>query len=544
MPTSTAYPGNIILTGFMGTGKSVVGKKLAARLGRNFLDTDTIIEQGSGKSVASIFSEDGEQCFREYEKEVCRELSETKGFVIATGGGMLLDPENRKLLSRSGIIIRLDASIPTILHRTQRHQHRPLLNCQDSEKRIKSLLAERSAAYASLPFHIDTTGLELEETANRVLGIIWDIDGSSRFIPVKTHDRGGYTIALGPEMLRTTGTMLRDRGISSKCMVVTDDVVADKYLQILLGSLKASGFNPDACIIRSGESSKNLSEVQNLYEAFLKYGLDRNGAVIALGGGVVGDLAGFAAATYMRGVHLVQCPTTLLAMVDSSVGGKTGVDLPQGKNLVGSFKQPLITIADTACLQTLPHKEFLMGMAESIKHAVVKDPGLFEHFENTNLNDSGVESIAQSIQVKVDTVEQDPFESGLRETLNLGHTVGHAIEKCSNYSLLHGEAVSIGLVAAARLSFETGMCEQIVPERIEALLGKLGLPVRHTMDPQELVAAMTSDKKTRDGQIRFVLIRTIGEVQYGCSVASGVLLHVLSELRVSDKKTRSKKRGS
>jgi 3-dehydroquinate synthase len=544
MPSSITYPGNIILTGFMGTGKSVVGKKVAKRLSRNFLDTDAIIEQGAGKSVASIFSEDGEQCFRGYEKEVCRELSETRGFIIATGGGMLLDPENRKLLSRSGVIVRLDASIPTILHRTQRNQQRPLLNCEDSEQRIRSLLAERSAAYASLPFHVDTTGMELEETANRILGIIQDLDDSSQFVPVKTRDRGGYTIALGPEMLRTAGTMLRDRGISSKCMVVTDDVVANKYLQVLLASLKASGFNPQACIIRSGESSKNLSEVQKLYEAFLKYGLDRNGAVIALGGGVVGDLAGFAAATYMRGVHLVQCPTTLLAMVDSSVGGKTGVDLPQGKNLVGAFKQPLITIADTSCLETLPHKEFLMGMAESIKHAIISDPELFEHFEKTNPNDLTIESIAQSIQVKVDVVEQDPFESGLRETLNLGHTVGHAIEKCSNYSLLHGEAVSIGLVAAARLSSETGLCEQTIPQRIEAMLDRVGLPVRHTMDPHELVAAMTSDKKTRDGQIRFILIQTIGKAQFGCSVPSDVLLQVLSGLRVSDKKTRSEKRGS
>lgn len=528
----------------MGTGKSVVGKKVAKRLSRNFLDTDAIIEQGAGKSVASIFSEDGEQCFRGYEKEVCRELSETRGFIIATGGGMLLDPENRKLLSRSGVIIRLDASVPTILHRTQRNQQRPLLNCEDSEQRIKSLLAERSAAYASLPFHVDTTGLELEETANRILCIIQDVEDSSQFVPVKTRDRGGYTIALGPGMLRTAGTMLRDRGISSRCIVVTDDVVADKYLLILLESLKTSGFHADACIIQSGESSKNLNEVQKLYEAFLKYGLDRNGAVIALGGGVVGDLAGFAAATYMRGVHLVQCPTTLLAMVDSSVGGKTGVDLPQGKNLVGAFKQPLITIADTSCLETLPHKEVLMGMAESIKHAIISDAELFEHFEKTNPNDLTIESIAQSIQVKVDVVEQDPFESGFRETLNLGHTVGHAIEKCSNYSLLHGEAVSIGLVAAARLSSETGLCEQTIPQRIEALLDRVGLPVRHTMDPHELVAAMTSDKKTRDGQIRFILIQSIGKVQFGCSVPSDVLLQVLSELRVSDKKTRSKKRGS
>ncbi len=253
--------------------------------------------------------------------------------------------------------------------------------------------------------------------------------------------------------------------------------------------------------------------------------------MIALGGGVIGDLAGFAAATYMRGVGLVQCPTTLLAMVDSSVGGKTGVDLPQGKNLVGAFKQPEVVIADTAALASLPDKEIQNGMAELIKHAILDDPELFASMEaSPSVNRPDTKVIARSVSVKIRTVEADPLESGVRATLNLGHTTGHALEKCSRYGMAHGAAVSVGLLAAAKISALMNMCLSDIPARIESVLGKAGLPVRHNLDTEDLISAMASDKKTVAGRPRFVLIKDIGKVEHGLDVPPKILRQALNEL--------------
>jgi 3-dehydroquinate synthase len=247
----------------------------------------------------------------------------------------------------------------------------------------------------------------------------------------------------------------------------------------------------------------------------------------------VGDLTGYAAATYMRGVAFIQCPTSLLAMVDSSVGGKTGVDLPQGKNLVGAFKQPILVAADTDTLATLPDGQVRMGMAELIKHAVIDDAELFSHLEHSqgtpNLT---ADLVARSVNVKVRVVEADPYESGLREVLNLGHTVGHALEKCSRYALDHGAAVSIGLVAAAVISAKMGLCDTGIAGRLEAVLSRSGLPVRHNLDVNELVSVMASDKKTVEGRVRFVLIKDIGQVQNGLHVPTDVLKEALTTLRV------------
>jgi 3-dehydroquinate synthase len=259
--------------------------------------------------------------------------------------------------------------------------------------------------------------------------------------------------------------------------------------------------------------------------------MDRRGAVIALGGGVVGDLAGFAAATYMRGVVLVQCPTTLLAMVDSSVGGKTGVDLPQGKNLVGAFKQPALVVADTLTLGSLPAGQVRMGMAELIKHAIIDDADLFAALEASGGSVAlDPELVARSVRVKIQVVEGDAFESGRRAVLNLGHTVGHALEKCSKYSMAHGDAVSVGLVAAARISNRMGLCGDHVPERVEVLLTRVGLSVRHGMNPAELASVMTTDKKVVEGRVRFVLIREIGAVDHGCDVPPDLVKEVLQSL--------------
>ncbi|MCL4552250.1 MAG: 3-dehydroquinate synthase, partial [Candidatus Marsarchaeota archaeon] len=317
----------------------------------------------------------------------------------------------------------------------------------------------------------------------------------------------------------------------SRMAVVADLNVKKLYGDQVVNVLERAGFKPFICAVPAGEGSKNLEQLSALYRSFLEGRLDRRGAVVALGGGVIGDLAGFAAATYMRGVALVQCPTTLLAMVDSSVGGKTGVDLQQGKNLVGAFKQPILVAADTLALASLPEREIRMGMAELIKHAVIGDSELFEALERSDKTSAlDATLIARSANVKVRVVEADPFESGPREVLNLGHTVGHAVEKCSGYTVGHGEAVSVGLVAAARISERMGLCDSAVGDRVESLLGRTGLPVRHNANTNQLVDVMTTDKKTVEGRVRFVLVRRIGLVEHGIEVSSDVVSRVLSRL--------------
>jgi 3-dehydroquinate synthase len=529
----TAYA-NVILTGFMGTGKTTIGRALALKLGWRFLDTDSKIEDRSGISVPEIFAEHGEEHFRSLERQLCRELMSLQETVIATGGGMPLDPGNRKLLSSAGVVFCLRCGTEEILARIGNIKGRPMLKCQNPDKRVKSLLLEREASYASFPYQVNTSGLPVEDSVNRLYEVVQNKKSPSKFLAVNLQGGGSYTIAIGSGILDQLGEMLRDRGLTSRIAVVTDFNVAGLYGDRVVKALESVGFKPFVCTIPPGERSKNLEQLNLLYNSFLKGRLDRRGAVIALGGGVIGDLAGYAAATYMRGVALIQCPTTLLAMVDSSVGGKTGVDLPQGKNLVGAFKQPILVAADTQTLDTLPEREIRIGMAEVIKHAVIGDPELFENLERSNgAFDLDADLIARSAGVKVRVVEADPLESGPREVLNLGHTIGHALEKCSEYGIGHGEGVSIGLVAAAKIAEEMGWCASSVATRLESLLSRTGLPVRHSLEPAKLVEVMTSDKKTIEGHVRFVLIRRIGLVEHGIEVSPDLLNDVLEHLKNS-----------
>lgn len=526
------YESNIVLTGFMGTGKSTVGQFLADRLNREFVDTDNEIEQRENLTIPQIFESYGERHFRSLEKDFCRELATRKGLVVATGGGMLVDPENRRLFNGSGAVICLRCAPSEILSRVDSGSGRPMLENKSVDRRVDELLRQREPAYSALLFHVDTNGRSVAQVGQRILDLAHALDSSQRFLSVNTVGTGGYTIALGSGLLDLLGEILRDRGLTSRIAVVTDSTVAPLYLDRVQAALEAAGFSPFACIVPAGEESKNPKQLEGLYGSFLKGGLDRRGAVVALGGGVVGDLAGYAAATYMRGVALVQCPTTLLAMVDSSVGGKTGIDLPQGKNLVGAFKQPVAVAADTDTLNSLPKEQVLMGMAELVKHAVIDDADLFATLEKSK-GDSvlGPDLVARSVRVKIDVVEEDPFEAGRRAVLNLGHTVGHALEKSSNYAMAHGDAVSVGLVAAARISNRMGLCNDDVPRRVENLLSDVGLPIGHEMEPAELANVMTTDKKVVEGRVRFVLIREIGAVEHGWEVGPDVVTEVLQSLR-------------
>jgi 3-dehydroquinate synthase len=350
---------------------------------------------------------------------------------------------------------------------------------------------------------------------------------------------GTYQVHIANGTLAFVGDVVRASGARRQDLVavVANPAVAQLYWDQVEASLRAAGLRPFRCPIPEGEEYKTLGTVASLYEQFLAGGLDRTGTVVALGGGVTGDIAGFAAATFMRGIRLVQVPTTLLSMVDSSVGGKTGVDLPQGKNLVGAFKQPAAVLIDPSVLATLPGEEVRSGLAEVIKHGIIGAPELFAQLQTGQgtlaswWKGQGATRIAWALRVKIEVVESDPFERGRRAVLNLGHTTGHALERLSDYSLRHGEAVAIGMVAAARVAERLGRADPALIARIEETLRVWGLPV--DCPPYEARAiwqAMAHDKKRRGKQLRWVLPHAIGRVEVTEDVPREVVIAVLCEM--------------
>ncbi len=522
---------NIVLTGFMGTGKSTIGRRIAQEMGMGFIDTDSRIELSAGMSVSEIFEKHGEPQFRAYENKLCLEMTDWENTVIATGGGMPINPVNRRHLNQTGIAFNLNTAIPELVKRLSLNSCRPLAQSSNLEECIRDLLRLRNAAYSSFPFQVDTTG-GVPEILSRKLIDLATKTAQARCLMFNDSETSGRSIVLGSGVLDHLGSLLSNRGLSARIAVVTDTNLERLYLPEVMGNLKAAGFKPFECVVQAGEQSKNMAETQSLYSKLIAGKLDRKGAVIALGGGVIGDLAGFVAATYMRGVGLVQCPTTFLAMVDSSVGGKTGVDLPEGKNLVGAFKQPIIVVADTDTLSSLPESEIRNGMAETIKHAIIGDAEFFDALENrTNWNLITPELVQTSLTVKIKTVEADPFEQNIRATLNFGHTVGHSIEKVMNFQVSHGSAVAIGMIAAAVISEKMQLCSSATVERIRSLIQTAGLPIRHSANVEEIIRATKSDKKAVDQDPKFVLVEEIGKVRYGISVSNDALADTLQTMR-------------
>lgn len=343
-----------------------------------------------------------------------------------------------------------------------------------------------------------------------------------------------YPIQIGAGMLESVGNGCKAAGLQGRALIVADSEVADLYASPIQEALSSSGLSVDTVVIPAGEASKNHTQLLRIYDAALAAGLERSSSIIALGGGVIGDLAGYAAATYLRGVRFVQLPTTLLAMVDSAVGGKTGVNLPQGKNLIGAFHQPALVVADIDCLATLPEREFAAGLAEVIKYGVIADPEILTVLEQHKCaelrgNPDVMEHLVRrSCEIKADVVRRDEREGGLRAILNFGHTLGHAIEQVGGYGeRLHGEAISIGMVYAARLSERVRGFSPASTERLRQILEQVGLPTAYPDLPwEELMAAMQRDKKKQAGEVGFVLADELGSVQFGCIVPSDILRDV------------------
>jgi len=341
-------------------------------------------------------------------------------------------------------------------------------------------------------------------------------------VNVELGDRA-YPIYVGAGCLRELGSRLAETRCGKRVVVVTNSTIANLYLGPAVASLAESGFDPAVIQIPDGEEHKNLAWLAFVYDRLIDAGVDRTGAVIALGGGVVGDLAGFAAATYLRGVPCVQVPTTLLAQIDASIGGKTGINHPAGKNLLGAFKQPRFVIADIDVLRSLPRREYVAGIAEVVKTGVILDENLFTLLE-TQLpallrqdRDVLTRVVRTCCQLKALVVAEDETEGGYRAILNFGHTVGHAIESLTDYkTFLHGEAVAIGMVAAAKVSYRRGLCGEEVVRRITRLLERLGLPIEIPADLRgdPLALAMRTDKKAASGMIKFVCVESIGKTTF------------------------------
>jgi shikimate kinase / 3-dehydroquinate synthase len=534
----TVAPPTIVLTGMMGTGKTTVGQLLAGHLGRPFLDLDDEIARAAGRSVAAVFAGEGEDGFRVRERAAVLALSpEGPPRVIATGGWTLADPASRTHIETLGTLVCLSAAPETIAARVALAPgDRPLLATADSAA-AAALLARRRPVYDSVALQVDTTQRSAEGTAHAVRALVAALGGAPlTAIPVAT-PAGGYRVLVGTGLLAHAGALLAAQGVSGRVLVVTDRQVGPRYAPALVAGLAAAGLAPTRVEMGIGEAAKSLATARGLYDACITAGLDRADTVVALGGGVVSDTAGFVAATWLRGVRFVTVPTTLLAMVDAGLGGKTGVNVAAGKNLVGAFHHPGLVVADPTVLATLPPDVLRAGLAETVKHALIGDPELFAHLAARGApvgNDATAWAglVARSAGVKAAIVSADPGEVGRRAVLNLGHTFGHALEQASGYEFRHGDAVSVGLVAATQLAAELGCAPATLVDEVAAVLARLGLPTSYTdVAPESVLAAMAVDKKRRGDRLRFVLPFALGDVRVVADVPVPAVRAVLERLR-------------
>ncbi len=527
LPNRTVSPGtgrSIVLVGLMGAGKSVIGRRLAAHLRMEFRDSDAEIEAAAGRSVPELFSQFGEAHFRAGERRVLRRLLEGPPIVLATGGGAFMDAATRAAIRARGTSIWLRAPLPVLLRRVSLRRNRPLLAKGDPADTLRALMEQRYPIYAEADIIVDCADDTPDQTMGRVATALAAWKPPHR-LPVRT-SAGFYDVVVGDGVLRRAGALLAPVLPQKRVVVITDTNVAPLHAQTLADGLHEAGFETQQLVVAPGETSKSLASFTELVESLLATGVERRTAVLALGGGVVGDLAGFAAAVALRGLPFVQLPTTLLAQVDSSVGGKTGINSARGKNLLGAFYPPRMVIADTATLATLPPREKRAGYAEVVKAGLIGDAGFYDWCEQAGARivgddrDAQAEAVLRACAFKAAVVGDDEREerpSNGRALLNLGHTFGHAIEaECGYGAVLHGEAVAVGLGLAFRLSAALGYCDPAVGVRVEAHLASVGLPAELGMlnrrfSASRLMGLMQRDKKMRDGQLHFVLARGIGE---------------------------------
>lgn len=547
-------PRVIILCGFMGTGKTATGRELASLMSVPFFDTDRMIEEASGRSVTDIFTSDGEEQFRHLESEVVKQLQVgtrlKDGAVIATGGGILLRDDTHVALASLGRMVVLDAPLEAIATRAESMHDRPLLpRTQDGDMdraALQELFAARSPAYERVAWHVDTHRRTPREVAFEIAERLRYPDGLS-------HVRAGARplLARAPQpgengltrvvvqhgALASLGSWMSAVGIAGPAYVFASRTVAGFHGVGARKALDAAGIKSRFIEIDDTEAGKTMDQAERLLYELADAGATRDAVIVALGGGVTGDLAGFVAATYMRGLAFVQVPTTLVAQSDAGIGGKVGVNHPRAKNLIGTLHQPHLMLCDPDVLSTLPPRELSSGMAEVVKTAIVGSPGLFEKLRvaaGKGVPQSSPElleeAVRECVRIKGHIVEADPYEHDRRRVLNLGHTLGHAIEAVAGYgTILHGEAVAMGLMAALAVAVQRGVATADFREATRAILVACALPVRAPeLDAAALARAIGNDKKRRVSGLTFVLPVAPGEVRIVNDVTEDELIRAAS----------------
>jgi shikimate kinase / 3-dehydroquinate synthase len=502
----------LVLTGFMGVGKSTVGRMVAAQCGLPFVDIDAEIERRHEVALSQIFATHGEAGFRRVERAVLEEVLRGDDSVVATGGGALLSAENRALLGRRHRVICLSASVDTLRARLGDAGDRPVLAAGGT---LETLLRERAAVYELFP-QIDTTGKTPEQVADEViaaagLDAIGEIEMSRAMRTRVVLRRGG---------LAALPALLSAHRLDGPVVLVSDDRVADAgHVGTVRDALRAAGRHVVETVIPTGEEQKTLETIGRLFQTCVSAQppLDRSAVVVALGGGVVCDLAGMLAATYLRGIHYGALPTTLLAQADAAIGGKVGVDVGGMKNLAGAFYPAELVLLDPDVLRTLPDGVLADGMAEIVKIGIVRSAALLRMLEAVASPREIIghpDVIRQAAREKMAVVQRDPFERHERMMLNFGHTVGHAVETASDYRLSHGQSVAIGMVFETRMAVEDGHCPSGVLDLLCRLLERYELPrtvpPEVHLDPGEVMRVMHHDKKRASAGLRFALPKGIG----------------------------------
>ena len=558
----------LVIIGMMGSGKSTVGRQLAREIGFPFIDTDHMIEAQTGKWIHQIFAEEGEDAFRRYESDVVDQLSTLDHVVIACGGGTLSNPTNREKLRANSIWIYLKATPETLWKRlsgsSQPLEKRPLLTVPDPMNRLASLLAEREPIYRQADLIIPTGDQPVQHVVREIMkrlpesllrqpeasGEDRDDSAAVRHAAAKedlqeiTVHLGvrSYPIWIGQNVLQQAGDLtarvLPCPEVGRRQAVIIGQPAPKRlYAEPLAASLQQAGYETQILEIPDGETAKSLATASDLYDRLVELKADRSTILFALGGGVAGDLTGYVAATYMRGLPFVQVPTSLLAQVDASIGGKVAVNHPAGKNLIGAYYQPKAVLIDTRTLSSLPDDEFRNGMAEVIKYALLSgesDVSQLELHREVILqrDDTALRNmIVRCCRAKARVVEEDETDQGLRMILNLGHTFGHALESLAGYtSLKHGEAVAIGCCLAAELSCRLQMLDAASADRIKSLFRSYSLPTQlPPVDPWELFRRFFHDKKTNAGRLRFILMNGIGDIVIRDDVSDELLLQLLQD---------------
>jgi shikimate kinase/3-dehydroquinate synthase len=529
-------PERIVLIGLSGSGKTVVARRIADRLGWQAVDTDALVASMDGRSLPRIFRESGEVEFRRLERLAVAQVSGATRTVVATGGGAVLDPDNRACLWRDAFVVHLEAGTETLLARLAANPDvdRPLL-AGDARGRLVQLRAERGPLYALADWTVRTDGLTPDDVADEVI-TAWQrhaprlLARPNRLPEALSAGRptapdpdlaaevtaagGAYPVYAGWNVLERLPGWLRAAGLGPVVHVIADRRVAELHGERLLGALAMGGFEVHLHSLPLDEAAKSLETAAALYDRLVAVRAERRHVVLAFGGGVATDLGGFVAATYLRGMPLVQVPTSLLGMVDAAIGGKVAVNHREGKNLIGAFYQPRLVVADAALLRTLPRRELISGWAEVIKHALILDPELLAWLEADAEAllalepEPLVRALRRSIAVKARIVSADEREDGLRMVLNYGHTVGHALEAATGYAtLLHGEAVAVGMAAEAAIAVEMGLIGDGLAARQNALVERFGLPLRAPgVAPEAVLDRMRLDKKVSGRTLRFVLL--------------------------------------